>query len=114
MLAHDAEIVASDVAVADHVVLDQVFEVAVDDGEWRAEFVRCVGDKVLADLFGLMLGGEVADDHAGGRSAAQGIGKAGGIDAPGIDATVFRITERRALLWENKLRAHRFARVDAG
>ncbi len=98
VLAHDAEVVARDVAFVDHVILEQIFEITIDDGQRRAEFVRGVGDKVLADLFGLMLGSEVADDHAGGRAAAQGVRQARRVNTPGIDAAIFRITERRALL----------------
>ena len=94
VLAHHREEAPGDLRVLEHVVVEQVFEVAVDDGQRGAQFVGGVGDEVLADLLGLVLGGHVADDDTGGGVAAVGGGQAGGIDDPGVDAAGFEIAAR--------------------
>jgi hypothetical protein len=53
------------------VAFEEVFEVAVDDGEWGSQFVGGIGDEVLADLFGFVAIGFVADDDA--EVAAWGV-----------------------------------------
>ena len=42
----------------------EVFEIAIDDRERGAQFVAGIGDEVLADLLGVALAGDVADDDA--------------------------------------------------
>ena len=48
-------------------VIEEVFDVAIDDRERSAEFVRGIGDKVLTDLFGLVSGGDIAEDDTSAR-----------------------------------------------
>ena len=63
------------------VAFEEVFEVAVDDGERGPQFVGGIGDEVLADLFGFVAIGFVADDDA--EVAAGGV--AGELDWGGGD-----------------------------
>ena len=65
VFAHHGEETPGDLRVLDHVVVEQVFQIAVDDGHGSAQFVGCVGHEVLADLLGLVFGGHVADDDTG-------------------------------------------------
>ena len=63
------------------VAFEEVFEVAVDDGERGPQFVGGIGDEVLADLFGFVAIGFVADDDA--EVSAWGV--AGELDWGGGD-----------------------------
>src|SRR5688572_19304854 len=44
-------------------VLEQVFEVALKDGEWRPQLVRNVGHKFAAHIFELFETGNIMKDH---------------------------------------------------
>ena len=77
--------------LVEHVVIQQVFKIPVDDGQRRPQLVRGIGHEILADLFDLVLGGHVTDDDSGVGRAIGGGNKLRGIDDPGVDATGFKI-----------------------
>ena len=111
VLAHDGEKPTGHFWLVDHVVVDEVFQIAVDDGERGAELVGRISDEVLADLFGLVLGGHVADHDTGGGTAWAV--KLSGVDDPSVDATVFEVATWRCLLGEDDAGLSRFTGGEA-
>ena len=91
VFAHDGKEMASGRRIIEQSLIQQVFEVTADDGHGGAEFVGRVGHEVLADLFRLVFGSDVAQDDAGERRRSGRGGEAGGIDEPGVGAAVFKV-----------------------
>ena len=60
--------------------VEEGFDVAFDEGERGAEFVRDVGDEFLALALELFEAGEVAEDEDGAFAFAGGVGDDGGVD----------------------------------
>ena len=113
VLAHHREEAPRGGGIVDHVVIQQVFEITVDDRHGGAQFVRGVRDEVLADLLDLIFGRHVPENDTGEGRGIRGGGKAGRIDDPGVDAAVFLITAWRSLLGQDHPRLDRFAAFDA-
>lgn len=77
VLVHDGEAVAGGGGLVDKTIL-QGLDVALNDGEGGAQFVRGVGDEVFADLLGEHLLGDVVNHEP---STAFGLGRErGGLD----------------------------------
>jgi hypothetical protein len=89
VLPHDAEHVLRGVGVGEEIVLEEVFEVAADDGEGSAEFVGGIGHEVLPDLVGADVLADIAESDeklAGGLRRSHG----GDLDNPVGFVGIFR------------------------